>query len=240
MSFYVCISIHWTCAVLQVSSICENCASSKNGGTYMHRRANASKPLPHQLIYVVYALFGICIAFLMIYGYEASCFPLDKHTDLPAYAMERSSMGTYKVNDRLDVQGVTLFLLECPEQTYNLVVAFPRSCLFSRFGQDFETLRVGKKGTEVIVCQFEPRFLLHGLQLGGEDVLVNDIAPNTYFFTRWFNTKLQYSSTFNTGRESAVLATQLIPYMFTVPAVLGGLWLFAFAANRRRTVSSKK
>lgn len=198
----------------------------------MHKRTNTSKPLVNKLIY---PLCGICIAFMIIYCYELSFYPLAKNADLPVYAAETCDIGTFTVKDRLDVQGVTLFLLERPEQTYNLVVAFPRSCLFSRFGQDFETFCVGKKGTEVIVCQFEPQFLLHGVQLGGEDVLVNDIAPNTYFFTRWYNTKLQYSSTFNAGRESTVLTTQLIPYIFVAFAVFGGIWLFTCVTNKRRT-----
>lgn len=197
----------------------------------MDRRTDKSKSLLSKLIY---ALCGICIAFIIIYCYELSSYPLAKNADLPVYAAETGDIGTFTVKDRLDVQGVTLFLLECPEQTYNLVVAFPRSCLFSRFGQDFETFRVGKKGTEVIVCQFEPQFLLHGLHLGGEDVLVNDIAPNTYFFTRWYNTKLQYSSSFNAGRESTVLTKQITPYIFIVLVVFGGIWLFTYVTKKVR------
>lgn len=197
----------------------------------MDRRRAMSNSLVNKLIY---ALCSICIAFIIIYCYELSFYPLAKDADLPVYAAETCDIGTFTVKDRLDVQGVTLFLLERPEQTHNLVVAFPRSCLFSRFGQDFETFCVGKRGTEIIVCQFESKFLLHELQLGGEDVLVNDIAPNTYFFTRWYNTKLQYSSTFNTGRESTVLTRQLIPYFFIVCVVFGGTWLFTYVTKKVR------
>lgn len=159
-----------------------------------------------------YMIFGITLILFATYCYEYTIYSLNSDSDLPALAAETYDIGSFTVKNRVDVQGVTLFLLECHTQSDNLIIAYPRSLILSRYGNEPNSFPVSKNSIKVILCQFEPGFLLYNFQLG--DDMTTDFSQNTYFFNTWYETDtLEYSVTNPESAQNAVLVRQLIPYL---------------------------
>lgn len=176
-----------------------------------------------------YMVCGVFLVIFAMYCYECISFDLDQGIDLPAYAAEVCGKEAFDVVNRVDAQGVTLFLVEDGMLDY-LVVAYPRSLLFNRYDSKFETFSVPKNSGKVFLCQFDFGILSHGFQLG--DDFAKGFAPSSYFFDLSIESNtLKYSVINSDGVQGAVLFKQLIPYLFIVCIIFISLSFILKKAN---------
>lgn len=162
-----------------------------------------------------YIFAGLLIVLLASYSYECVRFPLNGATDLPGYAAETYGISSYTVINHIDARGATFYLLDRSGSTDNILVAYPRSLFFLRYGQHIQFYTVPKDSIEVLFCQFESGILLRDFRLDPSST--TDFENLYYVIDVWTDPDVvEYSVTNSDKMESAILSKQLFPYVCIV------------------------
>lgn len=159
-----------------------------------------------------YLVSGVLIALILSYCFECALFPLNRATDLPDYAAKTLGISAYTVNNRIDAYGATLYLLRLHDSTDNMVIAYPRSLLFSRYGQNVQFYMVPKDRVRVIFCQFEPGLFVRDLRL--DPGSTTNFESLFYVTNTWTDPDIvEWSVEPSENRATGtVLSKQLFPY----------------------------
>ena len=159
-----------------------------------------------------YVVCGILFVIIAAFCYECAAFGLGKNTDLPAYAAKEYGIEDYEVVNRIDVQGVSLFLVDSDELPEYLAVAYPRSVFFSRYTSEYDVFPLRRESVDMFICEFALEGFSPSICLTDPSNIGNSL--NEYSFNLSFRTeKLEYSVINSQKAESGVLAMMLTPYV---------------------------